>query len=88
MASFAMNKGLYPLASSLVVGSGWRQKGLLPAKSVADVFKMRNRVGLNVAIEALKTYRQRFAGGLDDLLHYARICRVEGVMRPYLEAIL
>jgi predicted transcriptional regulator of viral defense system len=58
-----------------------------PAKSVADAFKMRNRVGLNVAIEALKTYRQRFAGSLDDLLHYARICRVEGVMRPYLEAI-
>ena len=59
-----------------------------PAKSVADAFKMRNRVGLNVAIEALKTYRQRFAGGLDDLLRYAHICRVEGVMRPYLEAIL
>lgn len=58
-----------------------------PAKSVADAFKMRNRVGLNVAIEALKRYRQRFAGGLDDLLHYARVCRVEGVMRPYLEAI-
>ena len=58
-----------------------------PAKSVADAFKMRNRVGLNVAIEALKRYRQRFAGGLDDLLHYARVCRVERVMRPYLEAI-
>ncbi len=59
-----------------------------PAKSVADAFKMRNRIGLDVAIEALKAYRQSPTGNMDDLLHYARVCRVERVLRPYLEAIL
>lgn len=59
-----------------------------PAKSVADAFKLRNRVGVDVAIEALKAYRASSAYNANELLHYARICRVERVMRPYLEALL
>lgn len=59
-----------------------------PAKSVADSFKYRRKIGLDVAIEALKLYRQRHDFDIDRLLHYARICRVERVMRPYLEALL
>jgi predicted transcriptional regulator of viral defense system len=59
-----------------------------PAKSVADAFKMRNRIGLDVAIEALKAYRSGPAFNASELLHYARVCRVERVMKPYLEAIL
>ena len=59
-----------------------------PEKSVADVFKYRRKIGLDVALEALGLYRQ--CAGLDvgRLLHYARICRVESVIRPYLEALL
>jgi hypothetical protein len=55
---------------------------------VADGFKFRCKIGLDIAIEALKLYRQspRFDAG--KLLHYARICRVESVMKPYLEALL
>ena len=59
-----------------------------PAKSVADAFKYRRKIGLDVALEALKLYRQRRDLSVDKLLHYARICRVERVMRPYLEAVL
>ncbi len=59
-----------------------------PAKSVADAFKYRRKVGLDVALEALKLYRQRHDFDADELLHYARVCRVERVMRPYLEAVL
>ena len=59
-----------------------------PAKSVADAFKYRRKVGLDVALEALKLYRQRRDFDADELLHYARVCRVERVMRPYLEAVL
>ena len=59
-----------------------------PEKSVADSFKFRNKIGLDIAVEALKLYRQsqRFDAG--ELLHYARICRMGSVMKPYLEALL
>lgn len=59
-----------------------------PAKSVADAFKLRSRVGVDVAIEALRAYCASSAYSVNELLHYARICRVERVMRPYLEALL
>ena len=59
-----------------------------PEKTIADCFKHRNKIGLDVAIEALKLYRERKKVRVDKLLEYARICRVEKVMKPYLEAIL
>jgi predicted transcriptional regulator of viral defense system len=59
-----------------------------PEKTLADCFKYRNKLGLDVAVEALKLYRQRKRMKLDELLRFARICRVERVMRPYLEALL
>ena len=59
-----------------------------PEKTLADCFKYRNKLGLDVAIEALKLYRQWQRMRLDELLRCARICRVEKVMRPYLEALL
>ena len=57
-----------------------------PAKTVADCFKYRNKIGLDVALEALRDYRREHPGGMDELWHFARICRVANVMRPYLEA--
>jgi predicted transcriptional regulator of viral defense system len=58
-----------------------------PEKTVADCFKFRNRIGLDVAIEALKLCRERRGSTPRKLLHYARICRVERIIRPYLEAL-
>lgn len=58
-----------------------------PEKSIADLFKFRNKVGLDVAMEALKTWRGRPGIKFDTLLGYSRICRVENVVRPYLEAL-
>ena len=58
-----------------------------PAKTIADTFKFRNRIGLDVALEALREYRRQ-RRSLEDLREAARVCRVERVMRPYLEAIL
>src|SRR5215470_13560123 len=58
-----------------------------PEKTVADCFKFRNKIGLDVAIEALKLCRERKGATPRKLLHYARICRVERIMRPYLEAL-
>ncbi len=57
-----------------------------PAKTVADCFKYRNKIGLDVALDALRDYRRRHPHGMDELWRYARICRVANVMRPYLEA--
>ena len=57
------------------------------AKTVADCFKHRNKIGLDVALEALKEVRTRRIASADDLWRYAKICRVANVMRPYLEAI-
>lgn len=57
------------------------------AKTVADCFKYRNKIGLDVAIEALRESRQNRRATMDDLWTYAKVCRVAGVMRPYLEAI-
>ena len=58
-----------------------------PEKTVADCFKFRHKIGLDVAIEALRLCRERKGSSPRKLLHYARICRVEHAMRPYLEAI-
>ncbi len=57
------------------------------AKTVADCFKHRNKIGLDVALEALKDALAQKKASIDDLWHYAKICRVSNVMRPYLEAI-
>ncbi len=59
-----------------------------PEKSVADSFKYRREIGLDVSLEALKFYRRHPDFDVNKLLHYARICRVETVMKPYLEALL
>ena len=57
-----------------------------PAKTVVDCFKYRNKIGLDVALEALREYRQQRKGTIDELWKYAKLCRVTNVMRPYLEA--
>lgn len=58
------------------------------AKTVADCFKYRNKIGVDVAAEALRDYLRHRKGTIDDLTKYARICRVERVMEPFLEALL
>lgn len=57
-------------------------------KTLADCFKYRNKIGLDTAVEALKRYVANRRVKVDSLMAYARICRVEKVMRPYLEALL
>ena len=57
------------------------------AKTVADCFKHRNKIGLDVAIEALKDALAQRKATADDLWRFAKICRVANVMRPYLEVL-
>jgi predicted transcriptional regulator of viral defense system len=58
-----------------------------PAKTIADCFKFRNRIGLEGAIEAARECLRERKVTSDEIYHYARICRVWNVMKPYLEAI-
>lgn len=58
------------------------------AKTLADTFKFRNKIGLDVALEALHDAWQSHRVSLDEIERYARICRVDRVMRPYLESLV
>jgi predicted transcriptional regulator of viral defense system len=66
---------------------GVRVRVYCPAKTVADCFKYRNKVGLDVALEALREAWRARRATMDDLWRYATICRVANVMRPYLETL-
>ena len=55
-------------------------------KTLADCFKFRHRLGLDVATEALRMYRRRRGANLQRVYEYAQVCRVARVIRPYLEA--
>lgn len=57
------------------------------AKTVADCFKYRNKLGIDVAVEALRDFGRKHRGGATALARFARICRVSRVMQPYLDAI-
>jgi len=57
------------------------------ARTLVDCFKYRNKIGLDVAIEALRFARQRKRTSNRDILHIARLLRQERVMAPYLEAV-
>ena len=57
-------------------------------KTLADCFKYRRKIGMDTVLEALTLYRERMKPEPRELLRYARICRVESGMRPYLETML
>ncbi len=58
-----------------------------PARTVADCFRYRSRVGIDVAIAALRDFLARRRTGRDELWHIAGPCRVQSVIRPYLESL-
>ena len=58
------------------------------AKTVADCFKFRNKIGLDVALEALREAWREKRVTMDELWRCAQICRVANVMRPYLESLI
>ena len=58
-----------------------------PAKTVADCFKFRNKIGIDIAVEALRDCLDQRRCTTDELFEYARVCRVSRVMRPYVEAL-
>lgn len=57
------------------------------AKTVADCFKFRSKIGLDVAIEALKDCLRQKKASVNEIYRYAKVCRVANVIRPYMEAL-
>ncbi len=58
------------------------------AKTVADCFKFRNKIGMNVARGALKTAINEKRISPKEIMHYAKICRVHNIVKPLLETLL
>lgn len=58
-----------------------------PAKTVADCFKFRNKIGLDVALEALRDCLQQRKATMNELWEAAKVCRMTNVIRPYLESV-
>lgn len=82
MSGVAFSEGI----EEHVIG-GTRVRVFNIAKTVADCFKFRNKIGLDVALEALRECWRERRCTMDELWRYARICRVANVMRPYLESL-
>jgi predicted transcriptional regulator of viral defense system len=57
------------------------------AKTIADCFKFRNKIGLDVALEALQEAWREKRVKMDELWRYARICKVEKIIRPYIQSL-
>ena len=53
----------------------------------ACIFKFRNKIGFDVAIEALKDCLRSRKATIDELWYYAKVCRVQRIMQPYVEAL-
>lgn len=66
---------------------GVRLRVYSAAKTVADCFKHRHKIGLDVALEALQDARARRVASIDDIWRNAQVCRVTHVIRPYLESL-
>lgn len=89
---FSISIGL--IIATLTVGIETHELDKVPVriycleKTLADCFKYRNKLGLDTAIEALRLYVERSDVNVDELMRFARICRVAKILRPYLEAML
>jgi hypothetical protein len=66
---------------------GGTLKVYTPAKTVADCYKFRNKIGTDVALEALRECRRLKKASIDELWAAAKACRVANIMRPYLESL-
>lgn len=59
-----------------------------PEKTLVDCFKFRNKIGMNIVLEALKLYTERQAMDVQKIMGYAKTCRVSNVIKPYIEVLL
>lgn len=85
---FWFSQATYSEGFDTHVLDGVRVPIYVPAKTVADCFKFRSRIGLDIAVEGLRMYLRSANPKVNELIHYSRLCRVYNIMRPYLETML
>lgn len=78
----AMTEGI-----NIIEHKGVKIKVYCPAKTVADCFKYRNKIGIDAAIEALRDGWRKKLFTLKDLNYYSQICRVQNIIQPYIESL-
>ena len=81
------SEDVYVEGVEIIESDNIKMKVYNPAKTIADCFKHRTKIGIDVAIEALKEAYSKNKVSMDELWHYAKVCRVANIMRPYLETI-
>lgn len=59
-----------------------------PEKTLVDCFKFRHKIGMDIFLEALKNYKKNYRVKANQIINYAKLCRVDTIMRPYLESLL
>ncbi len=84
---FIMNADHYMLGIQEIEIDKQKLKVYDPEKTIVDCFKFRNKIGVDLAIEALKEWKKTRGKNLRTLLSYAKTCRVEKIISPYLEAM-
>lgn len=87
MRFFHFSKASYEAGIQKHLLEGIEVKIYSPEKTVVDCFKFRNKIGLDVAIDALKQCVQKYKRRPVHFMEFARICRVASVMQPYLETL-
>lgn len=83
---FLFSKAAFETGIETLTFDGVSVRSYNAEKTLADCFKFRHKIGLDVATEALRMYRARRGASLQRVLEYARVDRVAAVIRPYLEA--
>lgn len=85
---FRFSENAFSAGIEIHVMDGVNVKIYSAEKTIADCFKYRNKLGLDVVLEALKLWRKNKNVRIDKLMEYANICRVQNIIKPYVEAIL
>ena len=85
---FRFSENAFSAGIEVHVMNGVNVKIYSAEKTIADCFKYRNKLGLDVVLEALKLWRKNKNAQIDKLMEYANICRVHNIIKPYVEAIL
>ena len=85
---FRFSENAFSAGIEIHVMNGVNVKIYSAEKTIADCFKYRNKLGLDVVLEALKLWRKNKNAQIDKLMEYANICRVHNIIKPYVEAIL
>ncbi|MGB7295703.1 MAG: hypothetical protein WBC70_08955 [Candidatus Aminicenantales bacterium] len=87
MRIYRFSREIHKLGIEIHDVDGFKVRIYAPARTIVDCFKFRNRIGIDIAVEALRLSQRRGVCTISEILDYAALLRMKQVMLPYLEAI-